>query len=320
MAVIQAGNGLGTGLVVAPDEFGFAMPLFSPELSLSQTDRTSLGDDMFLYTFDVIGSGSISSAEVVMHEVDDPFSAATFIDADYKDSLGASVLTIEGAGIGVACPVGEDPPPCDLSEAPQTLAGAGLVDLSGNDTIIGAGFGDEIHGFDGNDELHGKSGDDRLFGDGGSDTLRGGGGEDVLIGGARNDALFGGGGNDTLKGKNGRDSLKGGDGDDTLLGGAKDDRLDGGDGDDKLKGEDGDDVFVFSLGNDKAKDFDPTGSADVIDLSGFGQVFTSFVDLENNHMEQVGDHVIIDDLAGNTLKLVNVALSDLTEADFVFAV
>jgi len=47
-------------------------------------------------------------------------------------------------------------------------------------------------------------------------------------------------------------------------------------------------------------------------------VFTDFQDLADNHVSQVGDDLVIDELAGNTISLLDVTLSDLDSADFVF--
>jgi hypothetical protein len=37
-----------------------------------------------------------------------------------------------------------------------------------------------------------------------------------------------------------------------------------------------------------------------------------------NHATQVGNHVLINDLLGNTLTLNNVLLADLDASDFIF--
>jgi Ca2+-binding RTX toxin-like protein len=77
----------------------------------------------------------------------------------------------------------------------------------------------------GNDELIGGAGDDRLFGGPGDDLLRGGGGDDYLEGGPGDDQLFGGDGRDILIGGSSRPGVPSGD--NLLVGGPGDDALAG---------------------------------------------------------------------------------------------
>lgn len=104
----------------------------------------------------------------------------------------------------------------------------------GNDTVVGANFGEEMDGGAGDDFLDGLAGDDMLFGADGNDTLHGregndflfgGEGEDTIYGEAGNDVMGGGLGNDYVDGGDGNDEILGDDGIDTLLGGAGDDRF-----------------------------------------------------------------------------------------------
>lgn len=198
---------------------------------------------------------------------------------------------------------------------------------SGEDNLSGGLKNDLLWGGSGNDILAGNNGNDRLFGGSGADRLDGGRGRDLLKGQGGNDLLEGGLKADTLEGGNGRDTLLGGGGDDELLGGnGRDrldgqngsDRLDGGVGNDRLFGGNGSDVFVFSMGDDVVRDFKTSGAGqDVIDLSGVAEI-TDFDDLVDNHVTDLGRDLLIEDGAGNSLRLSSVDLADLTEDHFLF--
>ena len=157
----------------------------------------------------------------------------------------------------------------------------------------------------GNDQIIGNAAANTLLGRAGRDTLQGGRGADELKGARGADRLFGGQGQDDLFGGNGADRLFGGQGRDTL---------DGGRGNDRLFGGAGADVFVFSQGQDQIRDL---RSADVIDLRGASGI-TGFGDLWNNHVEQVGETVLLRDDQGHSLTLFNTQLSDLDAGDFLF--
>ena len=221
-----------------------------------------------------------------------------------------------------------------------TLLGAEHIDGKGNElsnTIFGNSGNNDLRGLDGADTIEGFAGDDAIYGGEGSDSLTGGFGADSLFGGDGGDVLAGGNGDDLLQGKDGDDTLKGWKGDDVLEGGGGNDSLigsfghdtlDGGSGKDTLAGGDGDDLltgglqadlFVFTdgFGNDTIADFASTWNAEKIDLSGVAAI-TGFTDLSNNHMNQVGSDVVIDDGAGNTITLENVGLGELDAGDFLF--
>ena len=133
---------------------------------------------------------------------------------------------------------------------------------SGNDKISNGGWFDEngkyhsggsnvtISGDDGNDKIYGDDGNDWLGGGNGNDTLYGGGGNDTLSGDAGNDKIYGNEGKDYLKGGEGNDSLAGGAGNDTLYGDAGKDKLFGNDGNDKLYGDEDNDTLTGGNGND----------------------------------------------------------------------
>ncbi len=218
----------------------------------------------------------------------------------------------------------------------DVLGGNGDDNLTGSasNNKIGAGGGnDTLNGLSGDDTLNGKGGNDSLNGGSGNDTLLGGFGKDILLGGGGQDKLTGGGGNDSLIGASGNDILLGSGGQDTLLGGGGDDSLDGGAGGDVLNGGLGDDtlvggsatndVFVFTdgFGSDVITDFNAANLED-IDLSGVTNI-TSFVDLINNHLSNVGGFATIVD-GSDSILLQGVAFGDVgigqaySGADFIF--
>ncbi len=91
-----------------------------------------------------------------------------------------------------------------LSTAAQALQRL----LSGDDSIFGNRFADQIEGGTGNDRLYGNGGTDILWGEAGNDRLIGGDGGDTLYGGTNADTLQGGSGADLLAGGRGRDTFR----------------------------------------------------------------------------------------------------------------
>ncbi len=65
-----------------------------------------------------------------------------------------------------------------------------VVDVSGNDELIGNNFVDLVQAGTGNDSISGFGGDDTLYGEAGSDLLVGDLGDDTLDGGEGDDAAF----------------------------------------------------------------------------------------------------------------------------------
>ncbi len=250
-----------------------------------------------------------------------------------KDDLfgGAGTDTIEGGGgadnlFGGA---GND----------EILGEGGADDLNGgvkNDSIFGGNGNDTLAGNAGADQLFGGAEDDTLKGAGGDDTLEGGSGVDQLFGGtnkdelhgddgadtlegaAAKDTLFGGAGADVLKGGSGDDALFGGSGADTMTGGKGRDTFTGGTGDDEMTGGTENDLFIFAdgFGDDIIFDFNANADGEKIDLTDVTGI-TDFTDLEDNHMAQVGNNVVITDGA-NTITLEDVSLNKLDGDDFVF--
>ncbi len=110
--------------------------------------------------------------------------------------------------------------------------------LSGDDTLTGSAFADNMFGANGNDTIYGNEGNDTLIGNDGDDQISGGLGADTVAGGQ---------GNDLLNGNEGQDSLVGSAGDDTLIGGAGNDTMHGGTGSDRLTGNIGTDYMYAGL-------------------------------------------------------------------------
>jgi Ca2+-binding RTX toxin-like protein len=105
-----------------------------------------------------------------------------------------------------------------------------VIDVVGNDTLLGEDGNDWLDAGAGNDWLDGGAGNDTLYGGLGSDVLRGGSGDDVLFGDVYSDRSheISVNPNDTVTGY--EDVLLGGNGNDTLIGGYAADLLDGGAG------------------------------------------------------------------------------------------
>lgn len=215
----------------------------------------------------------------------------------------------------------------------------------GDDVLFGDAGNDILRGNAGNDEIWGGTGENQLFGGSGNDSLGGNSDADDLWAGAGNDSVQGGAGNDRLGGDGGDDTLWAGDGDDLIYagngddilgggagsdehwGGAGDDTVYAGEGDDIIFGDlgndetwggGGNDLFIFTFGHDVVGGFEALNDAEKIDLSASAQI-TDFDDLQNGgHMSQVGNNVLIDDLVGNTITILDVALGDLDQNDFAF--
>jgi Ca2+-binding RTX toxin-like protein len=89
----------------------------------------------------------------------------------------------------------------DLS-ALQSITGLTYVDGgSGNDTITGSQFADNLRGGAGNDTLNGGDGNDTLTGGAGADVINGGEGDDIIVVSGKDgigDSWDGGNGNDTF--------------------------------------------------------------------------------------------------------------------------
>ncbi|NBB17720.1 hypothetical protein GVN21_20355, partial [Caulobacter sp. SLTY] len=112
-------------------------------------------------------------------------------------------------------------------------------------------------------------------------TLTGTNGFNIIEGDGRNELIQGLVGNDTLYGMGGNDQLEGGDGADYLYGGEGDDIIIGGAHSDQLYGGAGADRFVFSTGDGPNNIHDFQDGIDLIDISGYGGVYSSITQAAN---------------------------------------
>ncbi|URK88363.1 hypothetical protein LP421_14000 [Rhizobium sp. RCAM05350] len=114
--------------------------------------------------------------------------------------------------------------------------------------------------------------------------------------------------------------LHGNSGKNVIDGKAGNDMIWGHGGADILTGGTGADQFVFATkdGKDTIIDFAATGSGhDILDLTGLASI-TSFTDLKQHHMSQIGNDVFIDGLNGDSILLKNVKMAALDAGDFLF--
>jgi Ca2+-binding RTX toxin-like protein len=162
-------------------------------------------------------------------------SAVAFQSAMALDNSGANTAAVENLFL----PLGWDytgNANADVLLNTDVSSDGVPLNLSGNDTVDGAGGNDNLFMGDGDDLAKGGTGNDRLEGGLGADNLSGDGGNDRLYGGSDNDTLIGGTGSDTL------------------VGGAGRDKIDGGLFADRLTGNAGRDTFVFIAANSAAGD------------------------------------------------------------------
>ena len=116
--------------------------------------------------------------------------------------------------------------------------------------------------------------------------------QDTVYGSTEADVLFGGRDEDILRGRGGSDELDGGKGDDRLVGGS------------------GSDLFIFtSGGDDTIADFDSTGGGD-------GQDHIGVESMSGFKIRDDGDDVLIRFDNGDTLTLLDVKHTTITDADF----
>lgn len=167
--------------------------------------------------------------------------------------------------------------------------------------------------------MYGGSGDDFVTGGLSDDSLYGSYGLDPLWGGDGNDSLHGGSGDDLLIGGNGNDRLIDTTGNDTLNGAAGDDHLEARLGNDHMTGGLGADTFVFQdgFGTDTIGDFDLSTPLERIDLTAV-TLISNFADLQAHHMTQIGNHTLIFDGDGNSVRLNHIDMTLLTSDHFVF--
>jgi Ca2+-binding RTX toxin-like protein len=122
-----------------------------------------------------------------------------------------------------------------------------------------------------------------------------------------NTTLNGGDGPDVLDGFAGHDTVVGGNGPDVLIGGAGD----------LLTSGSGPDVFLFRphFGANTIADFDQQTDSIQFDAS----IFTSAADILAHHATETAAGVVISDGLGDTVTLLGVRLSQLSESSFLLA-
>jgi Ca2+-binding RTX toxin-like protein len=223
------------------------------------------------------------------------------------------------------------------------------------ENIDGSYFNDRLYGNNFENELRGSLGQDRLYGRGGNDTLVADPTDLMIDGGTGNDTLVmflnDAPGTVTLNDDGtgsfvsdlravplaGIENVRveseydvvclGNSGSNSLTTGSGNDTLDGGDGHDFLWGRSGADTFVFDhlgAGSQNQTDwiFDFELGVDRIDLSDTPvQNFDDLFSPGDRYMEQLdeGGVIIHTSVSADThILLLNVQMSDLTSADFLF--
>ncbi|WP_422824939.1 calcium-binding protein [Thalassococcus sp. BH17M4-6] len=218
--------------------------------------------------------------------------------------------------------------------------------LVGIENLTGSDHDDRLYGDIGANVLEGGLGNDSLYGSNGDDSLNGGYGGDLLDGGSGIDTasyagsaagvlvslysgiarygdaagdslvgienLTGSDHDDRLYGDIGANVLEGGLGNDSLYGSNGDDSLNGGGGSDFLDGGPGSDTFVFGQGSDQNEVPNFEDGSDLVALSGG----ITYSDLTISSITG-GVRVSISQDTTQYIDLYGVALSDLSEADFV---
>lgn len=234
------------------------------------------------------------------------------------------------------------------------VGGFGNDQVFGDFDAPGRGSSDFLEGRFGNDTVHGGGGMDTVEGDIGRDWLAGGFGSDIVLGGASGDVIFGdedrfepapGGstsngdlsaqrvlpqgrlpaavtgardGDDTLSGEEGNDRIFGQGGNDEISGGSGNDTVSGGKGRDVISLGAGDDVVVMMDGDgrDVVLDYAARGRRDRIDLRDLDHTGIADAGDALDRARQDGDDVFVNLGGGDSLRLVGVALTDLSQGDF----
>ncbi|MGV6847951.1 MAG: M10 family metallopeptidase C-terminal domain-containing protein [Marinibacterium sp.] len=222
--------------------------------------------------------------------------------------------------------------------------GAAGDTLFGVENLIGSAFGDTLTGNNKANTIQAGGGNDTILLGAGADTVDGGTGTDTVSyanatgnvgirlngttgwGAANGDTLTavenltGSDFNDTLVGDGAGNFIAGGAGNDTIYAKGGQDILVGGTGNDTMYGQGGSDVFAFAdgFGNDTIHGFDATDIHEKLYFVPLTTIADYTALTTNGHLSQVGLDVLVDDLAGNTITLLNVNLGDLDQTDFLF--
>jgi serralysin len=145
-------------------------------------------------------------------------------------------------------------------------------------------------------------------------------GVENVYGSDKHDYIIGNGADNYLAGRGGVDHLFGRDGNDTIDGGAQNDWIYGEAGDDLLTGGTGNDNFMFNAGGNGTVNFGHDTITDFTDgdvIKIAEDIFSDFDDLED-HMEQVGNDVVITYDDGNSITLKDANIGSVTANDFLF--
>ena len=216
-----------------------------------------------------------------------------------------------------------------------------LTGDSNNNTMDGGDGNDIIHGGGGVDILKGGNGNDTLYSDGSLASFDGGGDIDTVDFSGRTESPYyyhpGGvyvnlmqhivdysgpfhyqyGPEGTIANV---ENVNGTNFADTIIGDYGNNVLNGNGGNDKLTGGLGNDTFVFAkssgvvnFGNDTVSDF--TSGQDHVQID--HGIFGNYAALQQ-HMQQVGDDVVITYDANNSITLHDVAMANLHANDFQF--
>jgi len=198
--------------------------------------------------------------------------------------------------------------------------GTAGVNINLNTGLVNDGLGgtDTVSGFE---WVRGGAGSDTIVGYASLPAgvpyliLSGREGNDKVTGGRSGEDIFGGTGNDTLAGGGGADHIRGDAGIDQVLGQLGADTLEGGAGRDRLVGGGGNDVFLIRTNSDREIVADFTDGQDRIDLS--NTTIDDFAELQTKVTQNAGNFVV--NLgAGDSVLVLKVTFSTLTEADFIF--
>jgi len=189
----------------------------------------------------------------------------------------------------------------------STGGGNDSITLSNGMTIpktIDAGDGDDTI-----DASAAAATDPTIYGGIGNDTITGSPGVDLIFGGAGNDTISGLAGADTIYGEDGDDNITGGTDADSLFGGDGSDTFVWavGDGSDAVEGDSGDDVLQFSGDAAANANLAVSAAGDKVTVTdGAGTVTTG--DVEQLDVNGLGgaDTVVVNDLSGTSVSLVNV--------------
>ena len=267
------------------------------------------GEDWFVASLgnDTLDGGA-SNQDVVFYDFNDSISSV-FINNTGGEIDGVAAFTVDkGVGIDTLVSVenfhgsdgndtiyagnsatyvfdraGDD----EIFAGDTPASGNGLIFAagSGNDTMWGSTFDDDIVDYDGDGFDAGGLIFQGVTVDLGNGTAPAGwGGQDQLnsiewVSGSRL--------NDSILGDDGNNRLSGNDGDDTLNGAGGNDTIDGGDGDDFLIGGDGDDLII--TGNNGFEDFVDAGAGiDVIDMRGTAGNPEGFVAIGHDNLGDQG--------------------------------